>query len=78
MRRGTTTTPVSIPDHRRGFLQRTGSKELLDLAKSRQWHLDEEGNYDYAGLHTRPSERVPAKDIATHNLTYAQELEKIV
>nr|XP_016934676.1 26S proteasome non-ATPase regulatory subunit 8 [Drosophila suzukii] len=57
---------------------RPGSKELLDLAKSRQWQLDEEGNYDYAGLHTRPSERVPAKDIATHNLTYAQELEKIV
>ncbi|EDV51807.1 26S proteasome non-ATPase regulatory subunit 8 [Drosophila erecta] len=57
---------------------RPGSKELLELATKRQWCLDAEGNYDYAGLHTRPMEKVPAKDIATHNLTYVQELEKIV
>ncbi|XP_041674141.1 26S proteasome non-ATPase regulatory subunit 8 [Drosophila eugracilis] len=57
---------------------RAGSKELLDLANRRQWCMDEEGNYDYTGLHNRPLEKVSAKDIATHNLTYAQELEKIV
>ncbi|KAH8270555.1 hypothetical protein KR018_011535, partial [Drosophila ironensis] len=57
---------------------RAGGTEFIDLAKKRKWTLDAEGNYDYAGLHTRPIEDVPARDIATQNLTYAHELEKIV
>ncbi|KAH8332201.1 hypothetical protein KR074_005536, partial [Drosophila pseudoananassae] len=57
---------------------RPNSKEFTDLVKKRNWALDDEGNYDYAGLHTKPVENVSARDIATQNLTYAHELEKIV
>ncbi|KAH8368936.1 hypothetical protein KR200_006792, partial [Drosophila serrata] len=61
---------------RLGF--RPGSKELLDLVERRQWKMDGEGNYDFAGLNARRVEKVSAKDIASNNLSYAQELEKIV
>ncbi|XP_017019590.1 26S proteasome non-ATPase regulatory subunit 8 [Drosophila kikkawai] len=61
---------------RLGF--RTGSKELSDLAERRLWNVDDAGNYDFAGLNIRQVEKVSAKDIASCNLSYAQELEKIV
>ncbi|ALC44618.1 Rpn12R [Drosophila busckii] len=55
-----------------------GSSELQALVAKRKWTLDAEGNYNYAELHIRQRERVPANDIAGNTLTYAQELEKIV
>ncbi|EDW19714.1 26S proteasome non-ATPase regulatory subunit 8 [Drosophila mojavensis] len=55
-----------------------GGHEMQALVKKRKWTLDEDGNFNYADLHMRQKEKVPAKDIAVHTLTYAQELEKIV
>ncbi|KAH8405353.1 hypothetical protein KR222_006055, partial [Zaprionus bogoriensis] len=55
-----------------------GGSEIAALAIKRKWTLDSDGNYNYAHLHTRQKEKVPAKDIAGHTLTYAHELEKIV
>ncbi|KAM8709384.1 hypothetical protein ACLKA7_016225 [Drosophila subpalustris] len=55
-----------------------GGPEINNLAAKRKWTLDMDGNFNYADLNTRRSEKVSAKDIAVHTLTYAHELEKIV
>ncbi|XP_030571608.1 26S proteasome non-ATPase regulatory subunit 8 [Drosophila novamexicana] len=55
-----------------------GGTEMSALVARRKWTLDADGNFNYADLNTRQKERVLAKDIAVHTLTYAQELEKIV
>ncbi|XP_068149095.1 26S proteasome non-ATPase regulatory subunit 8 [Drosophila tropicalis] len=55
-----------------------GSPELTELTQRRKWSLDADGNYNFANLHAKPVEVVPANDIAEQTLVYAQELEKIV
>ncbi|EDV97156.1 26S proteasome non-ATPase regulatory subunit 8 [Drosophila grimshawi] len=55
-----------------------GGTEMNALAAKRTWTLDADGSFNYAVLHSKQREKVPAKDIAGQTLTYAHELEKIV
>ncbi|XP_030385025.1 26S proteasome non-ATPase regulatory subunit 8 [Scaptodrosophila lebanonensis] len=55
-----------------------GGADVAAIANKRSWPLDDQGNYNFIGLHTKPKEMVSAKEIAGNTLTYAHELEKIV